>query len=131
MRICNEILGGLTSLCKKCDDIISCAGSGHHLRPDRIEPGAQYFKSPCQYVRCHCLKFFGDVCFQGVYGLWFVLVNCPFQKSPQEIIRRCQIGRARWPKSLRNEAVTEKGVDFGHAGVRSVGCRSILPKIRN
>jgi hypothetical protein len=24
------------------------------------------------------LKFFGDVCFQGVYGLWFVLVNSPF-----------------------------------------------------
>ena len=21
---------------KKCDDIITCAGSGHHLRPDRI-----------------------------------------------------------------------------------------------
>ena len=23
-------------MCKKCDDIITCAGSGHHLRPDRI-----------------------------------------------------------------------------------------------
>jgi hypothetical protein len=22
-------------LCKKCDDIITCAGSGHHLLPDR------------------------------------------------------------------------------------------------
>jgi len=30
-------------LCEKCDDIITCAGSGHHLRPDRIEPGATYF----------------------------------------------------------------------------------------
>jgi len=30
-------------LCEKCDDIITCAGSGHHLRPDRIEPGAPYF----------------------------------------------------------------------------------------
>jgi len=30
-------------LCKKCDDIITCAGSGHHLRPDRIEPSAPYF----------------------------------------------------------------------------------------
>jgi len=30
-------------LCKKCDDIITCAGSGHHLRPDRIEPGAPHF----------------------------------------------------------------------------------------
>ena len=34
---------GLISLRKKCDDIITCAGSGHHLRPDRIEPGAPYF----------------------------------------------------------------------------------------
>ena len=33
----------LTSLCKKCDDIITYAGSGHHLRPDRIELGAPYF----------------------------------------------------------------------------------------
>ena len=31
------------SFCKKCDDIITCAGSGHHLRPDRIGPGAPYF----------------------------------------------------------------------------------------
>jgi hypothetical protein len=30
-------------LCEKCDDIITCAGSGHHLRPGRIEPGAPYF----------------------------------------------------------------------------------------
>ena len=39
-------------------------------------------ESPCQYVRCHCLNFFGDVCFQGVCGSWFVLVNSPFQTSP-------------------------------------------------
>jgi hypothetical protein len=31
------------SLCEKCDDIVTCAGSGHHLRPDRIEPGAPYW----------------------------------------------------------------------------------------
>ena len=30
-------------MCAKCDDIITCAGSGHHLRPDRIELGATYF----------------------------------------------------------------------------------------
>ena len=30
-------------MCEKCDDIITCAGSGHHLRPDKIEPGAPYF----------------------------------------------------------------------------------------
>jgi len=28
---------------EKCDDIVTCAGSGHNLRPDRIEPGAPYF----------------------------------------------------------------------------------------
>jgi len=30
-------------MCKKYDDIMTCAGSGHHLRPDRIESGALYF----------------------------------------------------------------------------------------
>ena len=30
-------------MCKKCDDIITFAGSGHHLRPGRMEPGAPYF----------------------------------------------------------------------------------------
>jgi hypothetical protein len=30
-------------LCEKCDDIITCAGSGYILRPDRIEPGVLYF----------------------------------------------------------------------------------------
>jgi hypothetical protein len=30
-------------LCEKCDDIVTCDGSGHYLRPDRIEPGAPYF----------------------------------------------------------------------------------------
>ena len=28
---------------KKYDDIITCARSGHHLRPDRIKSGAPYF----------------------------------------------------------------------------------------
>jgi hypothetical protein len=45
---------------------------------------------PCQYVCCHCLNFFGDVCFQGVYGSSLVSVNSPFQISPQEIIRHPQ-----------------------------------------
>ena len=39
-------------MCKKCDDIITCAGSGHHLRPDRIEPGAPYFGKSLP-VRCN------------------------------------------------------------------------------
>jgi len=51
-------------------------------------------ESPCQYVRCQCLNFYGDVCFLGVYGSWFVLVNSPFQISPEEIIR-CGMSRRR------------------------------------
>ena len=65
-------------------------------------------ENPCQCVRCYCLNSFVEVCFQGVSGSWFVLVNSPFQISPQEIIRWRQIGRARWPKSLRNDAVADK-----------------------
>jgi hypothetical protein len=33
-------------LCEKCDDIITCAVNGHHLRPDRIEPGTSHFGKP-------------------------------------------------------------------------------------
>jgi len=46
-----------------------------------LNPARHILESPCQYVRCHCLNFFGDVCFQGVCGSWFVLVNSPFQIS--------------------------------------------------
>jgi len=46
-------------------------------------------------------------------------------------MRRRQIGRAMWPKSLRNDAVAEKRLNFGHAGVWRVGCRSILLEISN
>jgi hypothetical protein len=34
--IATKFEADLNSLCKKCDDIITRAGSGHHLRPDRI-----------------------------------------------------------------------------------------------
>jgi len=40
-----------------------------------LNPARHILESPCQYVRCYCLNFFGDVCFQGVYSSWFVLVN--------------------------------------------------------
>jgi len=43
-----------------------------------LNPARYILESPCPDVRCHCLNFFGDVCFQGVYGSWFVLVNFPF-----------------------------------------------------
>jgi len=47
-----------------------------------LNPAPHILEIPCQYVRCHCLNFFRDVCFQGFYGSWFVLVNSPFQISP-------------------------------------------------
>jgi len=40
-----------------------------------LNPARHILESPCQYVRCHCLNFFGDICFQGVYVSWFVLIN--------------------------------------------------------
>ena len=48
-----------------------------------LKPERHILESPCQYVRSHCLNFLADVCFQGVYGSWFVLVKSPFQTSPQ------------------------------------------------
>jgi hypothetical protein len=36
-----------------------------------LHPARYILESPCQYVRCHCLNFFGDVCFQGVSGLHY------------------------------------------------------------
>jgi len=40
-----------------------------------LKPALNILESPCQYVRCHGLNFFGDVRFQGVYGSWVALVN--------------------------------------------------------
>jgi len=40
-----------------------------------LKPARHILENPCQYVRCHCLNFFGDVCFQGAYGSWFILVT--------------------------------------------------------
>ena len=71
MRYCNEIWSGLTSLCKKCDDIITCAGSGHHLRSDRIEPGAPYFGKSLP-VRPLSLPEFLRWCLLSS-RLWFVV----------------------------------------------------------
>ena len=31
-----------------------------------LNPARYISENPGQYVRCHCLNFFGDVCFQGV-----------------------------------------------------------------
>ena len=44
-----------------------------------LKPASPILEIPCQYVCCHCLNFFNDVCFQDVYDSWFILVNSPFQ----------------------------------------------------
>jgi hypothetical protein len=46
-----------------------------------LNQDSHILEKPCQHVRSHGLKFFGDVCFQGVYGSWFVLVNKTNQKK--------------------------------------------------
>ena len=46
-----------------------------------LNTSSHILEIPCQYVRCHCRNFFGDVCFHGVRGSWFVLVKPPFQIS--------------------------------------------------
>jgi len=58
-------------LCKKYDDIITCAGSGHHLRPDRTEPGAPYFGKSLP-VRPLSLPEFLRLCLLS-RRLWFVV----------------------------------------------------------
>jgi hypothetical protein len=40
-----------------------------------LNPARHILEGFCQYVRCHCMNSFGDVCFQGVYGSWFVFIK--------------------------------------------------------
>ena len=82
---CNDIWSGLTSLCKKCDIIITCAGSGHHLHPDRIRCnifiGVRIIKvmlgsvasgAPYTYIGCLAIS----PCKQLPYSkLWLILFN--------------------------------------------------------
>ena len=71
MRILQRNLKGLTSLCKKCDDIITCAGSGHHLHPERIESGTPYFGKSLS-VRPLSLPEFLRWCLLSRH-LWFIV----------------------------------------------------------
>ena len=68
-----------------------------------LNPARRILEIPCQYVRCHCLNFFGDVCFQGVYGSWFVLVNSPFQISPQSVGALSQMTEKSAERRVRQE----------------------------
>jgi len=62
-----------------------------------LNPARYILESPCQYVRCHCLNFFGGICFKGVYGSWFVLVNIPFEQiKSQRAARRTPTFREDW-----------------------------------
>ena len=58
-------------MCEKCVDIITCAGSGHQLRPDRIETGAPYFGKSLP-VRPLSLPEFLRWCLLSRH-LWFVV----------------------------------------------------------
>jgi hypothetical protein len=73
--ICNETLTRVHSLCEKRDVIITCAVSGHHLLPDRIEPGTPYFGKSLP-VRLRTV----NTRFSGVYRYIFQLscVNSQF-----------------------------------------------------
>jgi hypothetical protein len=58
-------------LCEKCDDIITCAGSGQYWHPDKIEPGAPYFgKSlPVRPLQISLVKFAFKACMvRGFFG---------------------------------------------------------------
>jgi hypothetical protein len=71
-----------------------------------LNPVRHILESPCQYIRCHCLNFFGDVCFQGVYGSWFVLVKLKFYHKIYKVAKiqsffgDCVISNGLWPPRL-------------------------------
>ena len=100
---------------------------------DRIEPGAPYFGKSLpvrplslpEFLQWYLLS--RRLCFMVCFGK-LSLSDIPIRNN-QAALRR--IGRARWPKSLRNDAFAEKGLNFGHAGVWSVGCPSILLEVSN
>jgi len=96
-----------------------------------LNPARHILESPWKYVRFHFLNFFGDVCVQGVYGSWFVfsklsLSDIPIRNNQATSDRASAV--AKVPSKWR---VAKKGLNFGHAGVGSVGCRSILLEIPN
>jgi hypothetical protein len=68
-------------LCEKCDDIVTYAGSGHHLLPDRIEPDAPYFGKSLS-VRSRTI----NTRFSTVYRYIFQLscVNSQFYTNTHE-----------------------------------------------
>ena len=91
-------------MCKKCD-IITCAGSGHHLRPDRIEPGAPYFGKSLP-VRPLSLPEFLRWCLIS-RRLWFVV--CFGKLSLSDIpIRNSQAASAKRQRDQQRGASGRK-----------------------
>jgi len=91
-------------LCEKCDDIITCAGSGHHLRPDRIESGAPYFGTSLP-VRPLSLPEFLRWCLLS-RRLWFVVCFGKFPLSDISI-RNNQAPSAKWQRSAERRVRQE------------------------
>ena len=111
---------------------MTCAGSRHHLRPDRIEPGARYFGNSLP-VRPLSLSEFLRRCLLSRL-LWFVvcfgklsLSDIPIRNNQAASDRASAV--AKVPSKWRGRR--KKGLNFGHAGVWSVGCRSILLEVSN
>ena len=95
--IATKFEADLTSLCKKCD-IITCAGNGHHLRPDRIEPGAPYFGKALPVSPLSLPEFLRQYMFSR--RLWFVecfgklcLSNIPIRNNQAALDRAIAVAK--------------------------------------
>ena len=75
-------------------------------------------ESPCQYVRCHCLNFFGDVCPTRYRTRQFFLINLTTRNSQLDISSRMErhptLQKPAWPKFSPFSATASFRRDFGH-----------------
>ena len=103
-RICMsfECWTGVRSLCEKCG-ITTCAGSGHHLRTDRIETGASYFGKSLP-VRPLSLPEFLRWCLLS-RRLWFVVCFAK-QNTPRTKQNKPS---AKWQRSAERHVRQETG----------------------
>ena len=121
-------------MCKKYDTI-TCAVSAHHLRPDRIEPGALYFGKSLpvlplslpEFLRWYLLS-------RRLWFVWFVvcfgklsLSDIPIRNNQAASDRVSAVAKVPSKWSGRR-----KRTEFRPCGcVWSVGCRSILLEVSN
>jgi hypothetical protein len=90
MRILQQ---NLKQTYKKCDDIITYAGSGHHLRPDRFDSGVPYFGKSLP-VRPLSLPEFLRWCLLS-RRLWFVVCFGKQNKTLGQMTERAAERRFR------------------------------------